>query len=85
MDEETCNPLKLWRVMGEPSSLSAEQKKLLKEADRPFVEGKRLTQKDGFVCVSCSVKENGVVYLELKQSEVSSDRGYSYQRVILGE
>lgn len=85
VDEETCNPLKLWHVMGEPSSLSAEQKELLKEADRPFVEGRRLTQKDGFICVPCSVRENGVVYLELKQSEVSSDRGYSYQRVMQGE
>ena len=36
VDEATCNPLKLWHAMGEPSSLSEEQKKLLKEAAKPF-------------------------------------------------
>ena len=82
VDEATCNPLKLWHAMGEPSSLSEEQKKLLKEAAKPFVEADRAAVQDGCAQVNITARENGVVYFEVKAVEDKSDRGYCYKRVI---
>lgn len=82
VDEATCNPLKLWHAMGEPSSLSEEQKKLLKEAAQPFVEADRAAVQDGCADVNITARENGVVYFEVKAVEDKSDRGYCYKRVI---
>ncbi len=65
----TCNPLKLWHAMGEPSSLSEEQKKLLKEAAKPFVEADRAAVQDGCAQVNITARENGVVYFEVKAVE----------------
>ncbi|MDO4283793.1 MAG: glycosyl hydrolase [Eubacteriales bacterium] len=47
VDEETCNPLKCWHDMGEPSSLSERQKKILREAARPLVQ----TRQEQIRCV----------------------------------
>lgn len=82
VDETTCNPLKLWHAMGEPSSLCKEQKKLLKEGARPFVEADRTAVKDGLTEVCLTVRKNGVVYFEVKPVEGKSDRGYCYDRVV---
>lgn len=82
VDEDTCNPLRLWHDMGEPSSLSEEQKKLLKESARPFVSSRRLSQTDGKIDVSLPVKEHGVIYFELQSIKGKSDRGYNYDRVM---
>ena len=82
VDEVTCNPLKLWHDMGEPSSLSEAQKKLLKEGAKPFVETFREHLVDGKVQISLMVRENGVVYFEVFPVKDGSDRGYSYQKVV---
>ncbi|MGN0507410.1 MAG: glycosyl hydrolase [Lachnospiraceae bacterium] len=82
VDEDTCNPLKLWHVMGEPANLTMEQKALLKEADKPLVEGNILKSREGRVSAEFFIKENGVVYFELMACEIKSDRGYSYERAI---
>ena len=82
VDEETCNPLKLWHDMGEPSSLSEEQKRLLKEGSRPFVGSCRKRAADGKLQGELTVRENGVVYFEAFPVREESDRGYSYQRAI---
>ncbi len=42
VDEETCNPLRLWHDLGEPSSLSEKQKKLLREAANPLITSSRV-------------------------------------------
>lgn len=82
VDEETCNPLKVWHDMGEPSSLSDRQKKLLRESARPAVSSVRKGQTDGKVEVVLQVKEHGVCYFELNSICGQSDRGYSYDRVM---
>ena len=82
VDEVTCNPLKLWHDMGEPSSLSEAQKKLLKEGAKPFVETFREHLVDGKVQISLMVRENGVVYFEVFPVKDGSDRGYSYQKAV---
>lgn len=82
VDEQTCNPLKLWHDMGEPLSLSERQKKVLKEGARPLVETVRRSVQEGKASVELCVRENGVVYFELQQVKVGGDRGYDYARTI---
>lgn len=90
VDEKTCNPLKLWHDMGEPSSLSEEQKKLLQEVSRPFIESRRMSaekacqvdESDGALNVELELEPNGVVYFELRPVSVKSDRGYCYEKVM---
>lgn len=82
VDEDTCNPLKLWHVMGEPSSLSDEQIKLLKESDKPLTEAVIVSSKEGKININLDVKEFGLVYFELKPYILTSDRGYDYERVV---
>ncbi len=80
VDEETCNPLKLWNVMGEPAHLSKEQRKLLQDAARPTITGNRGTLQDGRAEIEFLLKSNSVVYFELRVITGKSDRGYSYER-----
>lgn len=82
VDEEHCNPLKIWHDMGEPASLTREEQKLLQDAARPFVETRRVKPKNGGMEISFPVRENGVVYFEWKPGEITSDRGYSYGRAM---
>ncbi|MBN2509217.1 MAG: hypothetical protein JXB03_03030 [Spirochaetales bacterium] len=85
VDEETCNPLKLWHDMGEPSHLMPGQLALLKEHARPLVTSKTLMSEDGELSFDLVLKPNAVVYFELSEVVRKSDRGYSYERVIQGE
>lgn len=41
VDEDTCNPLKLWHDMGEPANPSGEQTELLRQAAGPFITSDR--------------------------------------------
>lgn len=82
VDEKTCNPLKVWHDLGEPASLTEEQRKLLLEAARPYLKTKRTEAADGKVCVKLSLDRNAVVYFEVNPGEVTPDRGYDYDRVI---
>ena len=41
VDEDTCNPLKLWHDIGEPANLTEAQTELLKSAAQPFVRSIR--------------------------------------------
>ena len=82
VDEETCNPLRLWHDLGEPPSLTREQKELLKEEAKPFVESSRKEIREGEAEAEITVKKNGVVYFEVLPVKGGSDRGYSYLRAI---
>lgn len=82
VDEDTCNPLKVWHDMGEPKDLSVDQKMVLREAARPFVASARMEACEGSINLSMNVKEHGVVYFELKPVCEGGDRGYSYDRVM---
>lgn len=83
VDEQCCNPLKVWHDMGEPSSLSADQKKLLKNAARPAVGSRRLSARGGALPIEFALSEFAVVYFELTRAEIHPDRGYSYERSTL--
>lgn len=84
VDEAVCNPLKLWHDMGEPANLTKEQTELLKEAARPFVTSSRRVLAQGENCMELelTLQEHGVVYLEIIPTQLTSDRGYCYERVM---
>ncbi len=82
VDEKTCNPLRVWHDLGEPSHLSEEQRKLLVEAAKPFVRTKRKEAEDGQLSVKLELERNAVVYFEVKPGEVRPDRGYDYERAV---
>lgn len=78
VDEECCNPLKVWHDLGEWAHPTAEQNELLKSAAKPLVETKSIEGNENDVCFRLSVKKHGVVYFELNPAPVVSDRGYDY-------
>ena len=80
VDEETCNPLKVWHSLGEPSSLSTEQEELLRDAARPLIKADNPAVEEDGVHLDFEVAENGVTYFELRPVTVRNDRGYSYER-----
>ncbi len=82
VDEGCCNPLKLWHDMGEPSSLSKAQVRLLREGASPLVSSEAMEAGKGDLSFQLSLKRHGIVYFELDKVKRISDRGYSYSRVV---
>ena len=82
VDEDTCNPLKLWHDLGEPSSLAPWQKKLMQDEAKPFIQSRRLKKEGDTVRFGLAVKEFGVVYFKLMPVRQVSDRGFDYERAI---
>ena len=82
VDEETCNPLKVWHDIGEPAHLTEEQKKLLRESAKPCVKTERKQQHGGSLRVELMLEKNAVIYFELNAGKVNPDRGYRYEKVI---
>ena len=76
VDEEVCNPLKVWHELGEHSNPDKEEIELLRTSAQPFVQTQRCKNK-----VSLLLKENAVCYFELKAAPIKSDRGYTYGRL----
>jgi xylan 1,4-beta-xylosidase len=85
VDEDTCNPLKVWHDIGEPASPSAEQIALLREAATPLVTTSRIAPRDGKLTVALTLKENAVAYFEISKADTASDRGFDYERSVRGE
>ena len=81
VDEQTCNPLKLWHDLGEPRSLSAEQKELLRSAAYPLVESRRISS-SGETELEFNLSEFGIIYFELRPAPLTPDRGYDYERSV---
>ena len=82
VDEECCNPLKVWHDLGEPANPSKEQTELLRSAAKPLIKSDVIAAADGKASFDISVKPNGVVYFELRKREFTPDRGYDYEKVI---
>lgn len=79
VDEETCNPLKVWNDLGQPRSLSLSQIKLLRQAATPLITTDRLNAATDNLTFDISVKPNGVIYFEIEKSEMTPDRGYIFK------
>lgn len=84
VDEETCNPLKVWHDLGEPANPSDGQTKLLRQAAQPFVQTCRVACAAAEVEITLLLKRNAVVYFELRKCGIQSDRGYDYERAVGG-
>lgn len=78
VDEECCNPLKIWHDLGEPSNPSKEELKIIKGGSTPKVNTKIVNSN---VC-SIEAKTNAVVYFELNERVFVGDRGYDYDKVL---
>ena len=76
-DEKTCNPLKVWHDLGEPSSLSPDERELLRRSAQPLVSSSRSNG-----TVDIELDPNAVIYVDLKPNKITSDRGYDYDRVM---
>ena len=76
VDEEVCNPLKVWHDLGEHANPSEQEIEFLRQAAQPFTQTKRCGNK-----VSLALKENAVCYFEVKAAPINSDRGYTYGRL----
>lgn len=84
VDEETCNPLKVWHDFGEPPYLKEEQTALLKEAAKPCLHTERIKAQEESVEVTLQIGKNAVIYFEVNAGGITSDRGYDYERVMKG-
>ena len=95
VDEENCNPLKVWHDLGEPANPTKDQIDLLKQTARPQIHTERMVPvampesqqlqqslQQSHISIELNIKENGVVYFEVKQRTIHSDRGYDYNRVM---
>ena len=82
VDENTCNPLKVWHDLGEPANPDASQIKLLRESAVPLVTSGQLTGQEGRLELQLELNPYAVVWFSLSERKETSDRGYDYQRVI---
>ena len=76
VDEEVCNPLKVWHDLGENANPCEEEIALLRKSATPLVKTYRT---DNFI--KLELKANGVCYFEIKTTPINSDRGYKYGRL----
>ena len=76
VDEECCNPLKVWHELGEPANLSDEQTELLKSAAKPLVKTHLL--KGSAPKFTLTAGRNAVIYFELAAAPLTSDNSYDY-------
>lgn len=82
VDEECCNPLKIWHDMGEPAYPVKEETELIKSAAYPLLGSAVVESVDGKAEIAIDVKTNGVVFFELKKRDFTPDRGYDYERAL---
>ncbi|MCQ2524501.1 MAG: glycosyl hydrolase [Lachnospiraceae bacterium] len=83
VDPDTTNPLKVWHDLGEPATPNKAQTKLIKESAWPLVKTDRLLPTDSRIETTFEVKPEAVIYFEIKESKMTSDRGYNYKKVIM--
>lgn len=82
VDEECCNPLKLWHDLGEHAYPTKSEVELLKSAANPLVKSEVVKADGGKAEIGIEVKKNGVVYFELIPRSFTPDRGYDYEKVV---
>ena len=82
VDEECCNPLKLWHDIGEPAYPSQDQVELIRSAANPLLGSTVIKPENGKASASVKVRKNGVVYFTLTKRTYTPDRGYDYEKVI---
>ena len=84
VDEDTCNPLKVWHDLGESANPSKETVELIRSAAYPLVTSDILKPEDKGIRYTVTVKKSGVIYFEITKRDFTPDRGYDYERVLNG-
>ena len=79
VDEECCNPLKLWHEMGEPADLTEEQLTMLREAAYPASSCFTSAEENGIAKLRFNVKENGLIHFSAIPRKICRDQGYDYE------
>lgn len=74
VDETTCNPLKHWHMMGEPSSLKEDELRFLRQSAMPLCKTEIVS--DGRF--EMTLAENAVVHFASSPVKDTSDYGYEY-------
>lgn len=76
VDEDCCNPLRVWHEMGEPVSLSADELSFLRAAAQPLCASRLLeSREDATLTLGC----NAVVHFVLRPYAPTSEYGYDYE------
>lgn len=73
VDEDTCNPLKVWHEMGQPASPTAAELNVLRQAGQPLVHSRVV---DG--AFQLNLGENAVVHFTVAPRSLQPDYGYDY-------
>ena len=76
MDEEGCNPLAAWHMMGEPASLSREQLDFLRQSAQPRCGAQTVQAADGRIQAEITLGINGVTHFTLTPRQPQTDYGY---------
>jgi len=74
VDEETCNPLKVWHEMGQPASLNAQQLAFLRGAGLPQHASRRIGGR-----AEITLGPNAVVHFSAKPCTSEQEYGYDYE------
>lgn len=69
IDEEHCNPYKIWLEMGKPQDLTREEVNQIKEQSMPVKELLSYKYEDGKVKVEAGLKVNDIWFIELELQE----------------
>ena len=76
MDEECCNPLKMWHEMGEPASLNDDQLRILREAGQPLSTSRLVEAGESVTFV---MKPNAVMNFTISAYHAVKEYGYDYE------
>ena len=81
VDEEVCNPLKIWHDLGEPKYPSDAQVEMIKKGSRPLAQSMIAEAKAGKVTVNFKLGAYGIRYFTIKPLEVEGDAGYDFEKI----
>ena len=75
VDEEVCNPLKVWHDMGEPDSLDANALDFLRDAGKPQITSRVVNGCEA----QLTLGPNAVVYVKMSPYAPTEEYGYDYR------
>ena len=82
VDDETCNPLRMWHDIGEPAYPTEAENALIRSAAVPAVRSAVISAENGKLCTDLSIRKDGVMYFELNARTFTPDRGYDYEKAV---
>ena len=85
VDEDHANPLRIWHDLGEPSSLSSEQKEIIKAGSTPGITTDSVNVVDKEMELKIDLVPESVVKFDIYPATLTPDRGYDYDRAVRGE